>query len=53
MQLLVFYAKFQVTTPQFSTLPLASREGDRNGEGEGFVASPRASIINTGPNVNA
>jgi hypothetical protein len=53
MQLLVICAKFQITTPQFSSLPLATRGGDRNGEGEGFVASPKASIINTGPNVNA
>jgi hypothetical protein len=53
MQLFVFCAKFQVTTPQFSTLPLAAREGDRNGEGEDFVGSLRASIINLGTTVNA
>ena len=39
MQLLVFCANFQVTTPQITTLPLAARGGDRNGEGEDLVGA--------------
>jgi hypothetical protein len=53
MQLLVFCATLQLTTPQFSTLPLAARGGDRNLEGEGFVGRLRASILNIGSTVNA
>lgn len=53
MQLLVFCAKFQLTTPQFSTLPLAARGGNRNGEGEDFVGGRRASALNIETTVNA
>jgi hypothetical protein len=53
MQFLVFCAKFQMTRPQFFTLPLAARGGDCNGEGEGFAGSLGASIINIGQTVNA